>query len=159
MNSKVEFWLIRTVVVAYGLACLIAVVCNNTNIDMKANICESCGDTQQKNGMLIWLKELQAEREDMSPYNYEVTEAIPLTAEQLAVILAPDNFREQGDIMAMAEFMPIAQARYTNANGQEEILAFSFVSCEYKKYINGIIIEKGLLGKPDALSEFLESIH
>ena len=85
MNSKVEFWLIRTVVVAYGLACLIAVVCNNTNIDMKANICESCGDTQQKNGMLIWLKELQAEREDMSPYNYEVTEAIPLTAEQLAV--------------------------------------------------------------------------
>lgn len=160
MSRKLEFWITRTVVVVYGLACLLAVVYeHHTKNDMKKNNCELCNDTQANGGMLIWLKELQTKGEEASPYDYEVTEALPLTAEQLAVILAPENYREQGDIMAMAQFMPIAQVRYSNANGQEEILAISFVSCEYKKYIEGKIIDSGLLGNPDELSQFLESIH
>jgi hypothetical protein len=160
MNRKVEFWLTRTVVVIYGLACLLAVVYDHkAKNDMKSNNYELSNAPQASGGMLIWLKELQAKGEEASPYDYEITEALSLTAEQLAVIIAPDNYREQSDIMAMAQFMPTAQVRYSNADGQEEILAFSFVSCEYKKYIEGKITDSGLLGNPDELSQFLESIH
>lgn len=161
MKDKVEYWLTRIAVVAYGLACLLAVVCNNNaKNDMNTKKCETtCCDTQQQAGQLMWLKELQVKGEDALPSDYEVTETKPLTSEQLKVILAPENYREPGDFVAMAEYAPIAQVRYVNSKGEEVVLAFSFVSCEYKKYVSGKVVDSGLLDNSDRLSDYLESIR
>ncbi len=76
MNRKVESWLTRTVVVIYGLACLLAVVYDHkAKHDMKSNNYELSNAPQASGGMLIWLKELQAKGEEASPYDYEITDA------------------------------------------------------------------------------------
>lgn len=161
MKDKVEFWLTRIMVVAYGLACLLSIVCNNNvKNDMNTKNCETtCCDTQQQTGQLMWLKELQVKGEDASPDDYEVTETKPLTSEQLNVILAPENYRELDDFVAMAEYAPIAQVRYINSKGEEEVLELSFVNCEYKKYVSGKVVDSGLLDNPDRLSDYLESVR
>ena len=161
MKDKVEFWLTRIMVVAYGLACLLAVVCNNNaENNMKTNLCKTpCGDTQQTTAKLLWLKELQIKDNGASPDDYDITETKTLTADQLKVIIAPENYRKQGDFVALAEFAPIAQVRYANEKGEEEVLVFSFVSCECKKYVCGKLVDSGLLDNPDGLSDYLESIR
>lgn len=158
--NKVESWLVRSTVVIYGLACLLAMMNDNKiKNDMESNICKTCAGTQQIVGKLVWLKDMQFKGEDASPDDYDITETKALTANQLKVIIAPDNYRKQGDFVALAEFAPIAQVRYANEKGEEEVLVFSFVSCEYKKYVCGKLVDSGLLDNPDGLSDYLEAIR
>ena len=160
MSNKIETWITRLVVVAYGLACLMAAICESKSKECNMENCKktdlvSTEDTNMKLPMCLWLAELQEQSDD--PYAYQTTDSVELSASQLQVILDSKNYLEQGGAMAMAPFMPIAEIRFA-INGIETCVLYSFVSCEYKWYVNGKLEKQGLLATPDELYDFLESI-
>lgn len=160
MSNKIETWITRSVVVAYGLACLMAAICESKTKECDMENREktklvSTEDTNMKLPMCLWLAERQDQNDN--PYAYQATDSVELDASQLQVILDSKNYLKQGDAMAMAPFMPIAEIRFA-INGIETCVLYSFVSCEYKWYVNGKLERQGLLANPDELYDFLESI-
>ena len=160
MSNKIETWITRFVVVAYGLACLLAAIYESNSKKCDMEKCEktelvSTEDTNMKQPMCLWLAELQEQSDN--PYAYQATDSVELSDSQLQVILDSKNYLDQGETMAMAPFMPIAEIRFANEEGETCIL-YSFVSCEFKWYLNGNLEKQGLIANPDELYEFLESI-
>jgi len=164
MNYKVETWITRGAVVIYGLACITAVVLNSKakEIPMKENtITEQVAkvQTDTHNAALLWLEELQEWNTQSKPADYRSTRTVGLTQEQLQAIINPNNYAEQGKAMTMAPFMPIAEIAYSNEQGEEVCVLLSFISCEYKEYVDGNLRKEGLLAQPDEFYELLESIQ
>lgn len=164
MNYKVETWITRGAVAIYGLACLTAVVLNSKSKEspMKENtITEQVVQVQTDtcNATLLWLEELQEWNTQSKPADFRTARTVGLTQEQLQAIICPNNYAEQGESMTMAPFMPIAEIAYTNEQGEDICVLFSFISCEYKEYADGNLRKEGLLAQPDNFYELLESIQ